>query len=64
MLAVAKIQLFSDTPPKRIKRMHIFRIVTKTKKSFLPAYITPNGLLDNMYARKISREVKADALFS
>ena len=46
------------------RRMRIFRKVTQTKKSLLPAFITPNGLLDNMYARKISREVKGDALFA
>jgi hypothetical protein len=46
------------------RRMRIFRKVTKTRKSLLPAFITPNGLLDNMYSRKVSREVKGDALFS
>ena len=45
-------------------RMRIFRKVTKTRKSLLPSFVTPNGLLDNMYARKISREVKGDALFN
>jgi hypothetical protein len=44
--------------------MRIFRKVTKTKKSLLPTFITPNGLLDNSYARKLSREVKGDNLFS
>ena len=43
--------------------MRIFRKVTKTKKSLLPTFITPNGLLNNMYARKISREVKGEYLF-
>ena len=46
------------------RRMRIFRKITQTKKSLLPAFITPNGLLDNMYARKIPREVKGDALFA
>lgn len=46
------------------RRMRIFRKVTQTKKSLLTAFITPNGLLDNMYARKIPREVKGDALFA
>jgi hypothetical protein len=45
------------------RKMRIFRKVTKTRKSLLPAFITPNGLLDNMYSRKVSREVKGDALF-
>jgi hypothetical protein len=45
------------------QRMRIFRKVTKTKKSLLPTFITPNGLLDNMYARKISRQVKGKQLF-
>lgn len=45
------------------QRMRIFRKVTKTKKTLLPTFITPNGLLNNMYARKIPRDVKGDQLF-
>ena len=45
------------------RRMRVFRKVTKTRKSLLPAFITPNGLLDNVYARRISREVRGDQLF-
>lgn len=45
------------------QRMRIFRKVTKTRKSLIPVFITPNGLLDNMYARKIPRQVKGDQLF-
>ena len=45
------------------RRMRIFRKVTKTKKSLLPTFITPNGLLDNRYARTLSREVKGEDLF-
>ena len=46
------------------QRMRIFRKVTKTRKSLIPAFITPNGLLNNMYARKIPREVKGEQLFA
>ena len=45
------------------RRMRIFRKVTKTRKTLLPTFITPNGLLDNSYARKLSREVKGEQLF-
>lgn len=45
------------------RRIRIFRKVTKTRKTLLPTFITPNGLLDNSYARKLSREVKGDQLF-
>lgn len=45
------------------RRMRIFRKVTKTKKSLMPTFITPFGLHNNMYARKISRIVTADQLF-
>ena len=45
------------------QRMRVFRKVTKTKKSLLPTFITPNGLLNNMYARKIPRQVKGSQLF-
>ena len=46
------------------QRMRMFRKVTKTRKSLIPAFITPNGLLNNMYARKIPREVKGEQLFA
>lgn len=45
------------------QRMRIFRKVTKTRKSLLPTFITPNGLLDNMYARKITRDVRGEQMF-
>ena len=53
---------------RNLKNVPLFAVTShskreKTNKSLLPAFITPNGLLDNMYARKISREVKSDALF-
>ena len=43
--------------------MRIFRKVTKTRKSLLPTFITPNGLLDNMYARKITRDIRGEQMF-
>ena len=45
------------------RRLRIFRKVTKTKKSLVTTFITPNGLLDNVYARRIVREVTGDMLF-
>ena len=44
-------------------RLRTFRKVTNTKKSFSIVYITPFGLSNNMYARKVNRQVTADDLF-
>lgn len=46
------------------RRLRIFRKVTKTRKTLVPVFITPNGLFDNMYARRIPREVTGNHLFS
>jgi len=45
------------------RRLRIFRKITKTKKSLVTTFITPNGLLDNVYARRIVRDVTGDMLF-
>ena len=45
------------------QRMNIFRKVTKTKKTLSVAYITPFGLKDNMYSRRVPRQVTGDAFF-
>lgn len=44
-------------------RVRTFRKVTKTRKSLVVTFITPNGLLDNVYARKVTSEVKGNELF-
>ena len=41
-----------------------FRKVTKTRKSIIPTFVTPNGLTDNLYARRIAREVNGNHLFA
>ena len=45
------------------RRLRIFKKVTKTRKSLSPTFITPNGLFDNIYARRIARQVTGDQLF-
>ena len=45
------------------RRMNLFRKVTGTKKTLVPVYVTPFGLTDNMYSRRLPRQVTADALF-
>ena len=45
------------------RRQRIFRKATKTRKSLAYTFITPNGLLDNVYARHIPRQVIGDQLF-
>lgn len=45
------------------RRMNIFRKVTRTRKTLIPTFITPVGLYNNMYARRIARQVVSDDLF-
>lgn len=45
------------------QRMRIFKKITKTRKSIIPVFITSQGLANNMYSRRIPREVKGDDLF-
>lgn len=44
-------------------RLRTFRKVTDTKKSFSIVYVTPFGLYNNMYARKVNKQITADDLF-
>ncbi len=45
------------------QRLRTFKKVTNTKKSFSIVYITPFGLYNNMYARKVNKQITADDLF-
>ena len=45
------------------QRMNVFRKVTGTKKTLVPIYITPFGLKNNMYSRRLPRQVTVNALF-
>ncbi len=45
------------------RRLRIFKKVTKTRKSLVPTFITPNGLFDNIYSRRIGRQVTGEQLF-
>ena len=45
------------------RRMEVLRRVTDTRKSLMATYITPNGLYNNMYARRLTRVVVGDDLF-
>lgn len=46
-----------------IHRLKVFKKVTKTTKTLIPTFITPHGLYNNMYARKINRQVTGNDLF-
>ncbi len=46
------------------QRLRTFRKVTSTKKSFSIVYVTPFGLYNNMYARKVNKQITTDDLFS
>ena len=46
------------------ERLRTFRKVTNTKKSFSIVYVTPFGLYNNMYARKVNKQVTAADLFT
>ena len=45
------------------RRLRIFKKVTKTRKTLSATFVTPNGLLPNIYSRRIPRAVVADDLF-
>jgi len=45
------------------RRIRTFRKVTNTRKSIISTFITPNGLLDNVYARRMPRQVTGSQLF-
>lgn len=45
------------------RRLRVFRKITKTPKSLQTTFITPHGLADNMYARRIFRQVTGEHLF-
>ena len=44
-------------------RLRLFREVEKTSKSLQVAYVTPHGLYNNQYARKVNRQITAEHLF-
>lgn len=44
-------------------RLRTFKKVTKTRKTIVHAFITPQGLANNMYARKVGRQVTGEELF-
>ena len=43
--------------------LKVFKKITKTNKTLIPTFITPHGLYNNMYARRIGREVVGNDLF-
>lgn len=45
------------------QRSRIFKKVTHTKKSIVPIFVTSQGLYNNMYSRKITKQITADDLF-
>lgn len=45
------------------QRIRTFRKATKTKKSVMAVFVTPNGLLHNQYSYKYTRNVTMDTLF-
>jgi AAA+ ATPase superfamily predicted ATPase len=45
------------------KRLLTFKKVTKTNKTLSVAYVTPHGLSNNQYARKVKQQITADQLF-
>ena len=42
---------------------HITCLFSKTTETLIPTFVTPHGLYNNMYARKINRQVTGDDLF-
>ena len=49
---------------KRVQdRLRRFKDVEKTPKTLQVAYVTPHGLYNNMYARKVKKQITAEHLF-
>jgi len=46
------------------RRMRTFKKVSRTTKTIVPIFITSEGLANNMYSRKITRQITGDDLFS
>ena len=44
-------------------RLRRFKDVEKTTKTLQVAYVTPHGLYNNMYARKVKKQITAEHLF-
>ena len=44
-------------------RLRRFKDVEKTTKTLQVAYVTPYGLYNNMYARKVKKQITAEHLF-
>ena len=61
--AQGEYEITKDYDAYMQQRLNIFRKVTGTKKTLVPVYITPFGLKNNMYSRRLPRQVTADALF-
>ena len=45
------------------RRLRTFRKVTNTRKSLIPVFITPNGLVDNLYSRRFPKNITANNIF-
>lgn len=57
-----KIDYYIERPNYRF-RLKVFKKVTKTTKTLIPTFITPYGLYNNMYDRKINKQVTGNDLF-
>lgn len=44
-------------------RLRLFKDVEKTTKTLQVAYVTPHGLYNNQYARKVKKQITAEHLF-
>ena len=61
--AQGEYEITKDYDANMQQRMNVFRKVTGTKKTLVPVYITPFGLKNNMYSRRLPRQVTVNALF-
>ena len=61
--AQGEYEITKDYDAYMQQRMNVFRKVTGTRKTLVPIYITPFGLKNNMYSRRLPRQVTVNALF-
>ena len=61
--AQGEYEITKDYDAYMQQRTNVFRKVTGTRKTLVPIYITPFGLTNNMYSRRLPRQVTVNALF-
>lgn len=60
---IGEYRIEKQTDDELQKRINTFKTVTKTTKTVVPTYVTPMGIQNNMYSRRVERPVSCMDLF-